>query len=501
MSARSGDGALGEAASLYGVQRRYRDGLGRMRTASDEAVTAVLAALGAELSNPKDVAAAARVRRREVWAQTLDPVLVAWDGQPPVLDLRLPASAADGAAVGVVSSDDDRQLAFTVDLRRARIVRHAQVDGREHLECRVALPLPALPDGEHLLELTAGGTEGRAQLLSAPRACFIPAADRLLGVFLPLYALHSEWSLGIGDLGDLRRLGEFVAGHGATLVGTTPLCAGFNEGPETPSPYLPVSRLAWNELYADLAASPDLAASTEARRLLSEPGVRDAARAMTAEPLVDYARAAALRRPILSALAASVEGRRADALAAFLAERPEVEAYARFRAAREGGGDVAVRDHAYAQWLIDEQLGALAETGAGLYLDLPLGVHPEGFDAQARGGLLRPGPEHRRAPGRPVRRRPGLGLPAPPSRPGALRRLPLSGRLRAPPHAPRRRPPRRSRDGPAPPVRDPGRASRHGRRVPQRPSRGALRRPQPRIRAPRDARGRRGPGNGGGGGA
>jgi 4-alpha-glucanotransferase len=391
VSARSADGALGEVASLYGVQRRYRDGLGCMRTASDEAVTAVLAALGAELSDPQDAAAAAQARRREVWAQALDPVLVAWDGQPPVLDLRLPASAADGAAVGVVSSSQGEQLPFTVDLRRARIVRHSDVDGREHLECRVALPLPALPDGEHALELSAGGTEGRARLLSAPRACFIPAADRLLGVFLPLYALHSEWSLGIGDLGDLRRLAGFAAGHGATLVGTTPLCAGFNEGPGTPSPYLPVSRLAWNELSADLAASRDLAASTEARRLLSEPGVRDAARAMTAEPLVDYARAAALRRPILSALAASVEGRRSDALAAFLAERPEVEAYARFRAGREGGGEVAVRDHAYAQWLVDEQLGALGETGAGLYLDLPLGVHPEGFDAQAEAGSFVPG--------------------------------------------------------------------------------------------------------------
>src|SRR5207302_10405457 len=104
----------------------------------------------------------------------------------------------------------------------ARIVGHAEVDGQEHLECRVALPLPALPDGEHTLELSTGGTEGHARLLSAPRACFIPAADRLLGVFLPLYALRSEWSLGIGDLGDLRRLAEFAAGHGATLVGTTP---------------------------------------------------------------------------------------------------------------------------------------------------------------------------------------------------------------------------------------------------------------------------------------
>jgi 4-alpha-glucanotransferase len=385
------DAGLVELSSLYGVQRRYRDGLGRMREAPDEAVLAVLTALGADLRSPKDAGAAAQARRRHVWSQPLDPVLVAWDGEPPVLDLRLPAALADEPATGVVTSEGGEQLPFTIDLRRARVVRRAQVDGREHVECRVPLRLPALPDGRHALELEAGATAARALVVSAPRACFIPAADRLLGVFLPLYALHSEWSLGIGDLGDLRRLAEVAAGHGATLVGTTPLCAGFNDGPGVPSPYLPVSRLAWNELYADLAASPELASSTEGRRLLSEPSVRDAARAMTAEPLVDYPRAAALRRPILSALATSVEGRRAERLAAFLAERPEVAAYARFRAEREGGGEAAARDHAYAQWLIDEQLGGLAEAGAGLYLDLPLGVDPDGFDAHAEPGAFAPG--------------------------------------------------------------------------------------------------------------
>ena len=45
-------------------------------------------------------------------------------------------------------------------------------------------------------------------------------------------------------------------------------------------------------------------------------------------------------------------------------------------------GSSAYRYHAYVQWRADEQLAAAAKSlgRPGLYLDLPLGVHPGGFD-------------------------------------------------------------------------------------------------------------------------
>jgi 4-alpha-glucanotransferase len=89
----------------------------------------------------------------------------------------------------------------------------------------------------------------------------------------------------------------------------------------------------------------------------------------------------------------------------FVESHPAVADYARFRAVgerlrapwpqwpqplRDGvlpedkDGEEAGRYHLYAQWLAHEQLQALAEKakghGPGLYLDLPLGVHRDGYD-------------------------------------------------------------------------------------------------------------------------
>ena len=89
----------------------------------------------------------------------------------------------------------------------------------------------------------------------------------------------------------------------------------------------------------------------------------------------------------------------------FLADRPEVTTYARFRATAERHGrqwrqwPVRMRDgiigftdvdpmadlyHRYVQWIAHEQLGDLAarlrRRGQALALDLPLGCHPDGYD-------------------------------------------------------------------------------------------------------------------------
>src|SRR5690606_17239490 len=89
---------------------------------------------------------------------------------------------------------------------------------------------------------------------------------------------------------------------------------------------------------------------------------------------------------------------------AFEKANPRVRDYARFRAVgdrlRSGwpvwpdrlrGGEIRDGDfdacdydyHLFAQWQADSQLAGLAADGdaADLYLDLPLGVHPDSYDA------------------------------------------------------------------------------------------------------------------------
>src|SRR6185503_4753303 len=151
------------------------------------------------------------------------------------------------------------------------------------------LRLARMPAGYHTLQLSAGGTEATVLVVSAPRRAHV-AAGRSWGVFLPLYALPGPF--GPGDFSGLRRLAAWTAGYGGRTVGSTPLFAAFLDRPFDPSPYAPVSRLFWNELYVDPAVVPELEASAPAGLLLDAgppaPG-----------PLVDYAAAMAAKRAVL----------------------------------------------------------------------------------------------------------------------------------------------------------------------------------------------------------
>lgn len=235
---------------------------------------------------------------------------------------------------------------------------------------------------EAVLEAMGGFSviESPAASSSPSRAQTPPSGDRLWGVFLPLYALRSERSWGSGDFTDLERLIRWAAGLGARFVGTLPLLASFLDEPFSPSPYTPVSRLFWNEFFVDPEGIPEYRAAPETQGLLTR--LRDA-------PLVDYREGMRLKRRVLEALATdffSGATPRRETFEGFTKSRPRLEDYARFRAAVEGreADQAAIRYHLYVQWVADGQLAeavrAGARDGTRLYLDFPLGVHPDGYD-------------------------------------------------------------------------------------------------------------------------
>ena len=179
----------------------------------------------------------------------------------------------------------------------------------------------------------------------------------------------------------------WTAGLGGAFAGSTPLHAAFLDEPFEPSPYLPVSRLHWNELYADPAAAPELETSPRARALLAAVRPPEGR-------LIDYRAAMASKRAVLEALLDDLAGARREAFEARIRADPGLRSYADFRArcereragwrdwrAPEAPGDPrAARYHAYVQWLCEQQLAAVASGAAGAYLDMPLGVHPGGYD-------------------------------------------------------------------------------------------------------------------------
>lgn len=395
--------ALDRLARCYGVQPQYRDASGTVRHASPDGMLAVLRALGAPVEGPGSVQAALRHRSAELEARPVAPVLVAWEGRPLRVRVR-----GEGLTQGA------RVVARLHPERGEERVLHGRVEALSDTRATVVFP-DALPFGYHRLGLTVAGAWAEPLVISAPmRAWSAPGAPERWGAFLPLYALQTERSWGLGDFSDLGDLAEWVGGQGGSALGTLPLLATYLDEPFEPSPYAPVTRLFWNEAFLEVLTAPGAAEAPGLHRLLQEPGFLEALRELREAPLVDYRRVAAFKRRALEAVATGTlgAGERPAALRLFLEERPETLAYARFRAATERHGgwrtwprrlregwledtDVDRRSmdyHLYVQWAAHEQLTRTAarasRAGSALYLDLPLGVHPDGFDLWRERGLF-----------------------------------------------------------------------------------------------------------------
>lgn len=398
-------------ARLYNVQTDYTDLSGIRRHATPEALVAVLRAMGAPLDHHGDAEAAARAREYELWRRVVEPVMVAWDGAECATRLRLPEHVAGARTACTLLLEGGEAREWSVALADVQALDATELDGERFVEKRLAVP-GGMPLGYHTLRLEIGGRTHESRIIAAPRQAPGFFGDggpvREWGVFLPLYALRTGDGAGIGDYGDLARLAVWVGRAGGRVLGTLPLFAAFLDEPFDASPYSPASRLFWNPLYLDLEGAAAAADCHRARAILDSPEHRREMAALRDEPLIDYRRLARARRPVLDALAGCFfDGGGADTTeyARFIAENPRAIDFARFLAAgtrfggpwptwpaaqREGAigpGDYDEHDarrHLYEQWLADRQLTAARReseaVGVRLYLDLPLGVNPDGYD-------------------------------------------------------------------------------------------------------------------------
>ncbi len=412
---------LQNLARAHGIETEYRDNTGARQEASAESLLAVLKAFGAPVDTEADVDHARREWRQSYWRQLLEPVTVAWDGACPGIDLRLPSGHCRGALQCRITLESGQERRWGVDLGRLPAAGEVEVEGVRYSALAIPVGEP-LPPGYHRLTVEAAGEVAGAMIISAPpRAFSAPpgAPDRSWGAFLPLYALQSGRSWGAGDFTDLESFMGWVAGLGGRTVGTLPLLASFLDCPCDPSPYTPVSRLFWNEMYLDVALAPEMAACPEARGLAAADRVRSEVESLARLRLVDHRRVMALKRPVLEKLAGALtpaSGERYRAFRDYLEGHRGVADYARFRATVEArgqtwpswpeaqrGGALGPGDadpevehyHAYVQWLADGQLRGVSERsqrrGVSLYLDLPLGVHRDGYDTWREQGLFVPG--------------------------------------------------------------------------------------------------------------
>lgn len=399
-------------ARLYGVQTSYWDALGHHVEASPESLLAALAAMNAleaPLEGPGDVAEALQARSEELAGRLIEPVVVAWDGQVPAIELRPgddrgDRSSARGAVGCHLDLEGGERRGWMVDLDGLSLQ-----PPRDDLPSARLLTLPEpLPPGYHRLRVEVSGRSAEALVISAPRQAYTGDGAPLWGVFLPLYALETARSWGAGDFSDLEALADWTAGLGGGVVGTLPMLGAFLDEPYEPSPYAPASRLFWNEIYLDPRRLREAEESPSVRRLLEAPDVLREIETLRRAPLVDYRELMVLKRRILEEMAQRFFMRPDDRFGAFeryAREKPELETYAAFRAVNDRRGDpwqnwpARLRDghlapadyddedrryYLWAQWACDQQIRDMAQQarrrGPGLYLDLPLGVHGSAYD-------------------------------------------------------------------------------------------------------------------------
>ena len=378
---------LRELAWGAGVATSYHDIAGELRHAGPDVLRGVLGALGLPAGDPEAVAAAHRSLHRQAWGAPVEPTTVCWDGRSPVVEVRRPVAHLTAPVEAVVALEDGSTRREVIPAERLVEVARAELDGVALVAQRVPLG-DHLPLGAHRVTVAGVGPDGGdavGHVLAAPSLA--PAPGRGWGVFAPVYALRRDGAPRVGHVGDLATLADWVAGLGGDLVGTLPLLATF-EGEA--SPYAPVSRLAWNERHLDLAALPEAEGGT------GEPSISGVPVVDAVDRLVDWGAEVARVRAALPTLAGRLSDRRRAELDAFAAARPVVGELAAWRAEVEAHGPPApgqpltaddpeaVLRHRYAQWAMEAQLAELrahlAGRGQSLYLDLPLGVHGDGFD-------------------------------------------------------------------------------------------------------------------------
>jgi 4-alpha-glucanotransferase len=319
--------ALRARAVELGVQTNYHDVDGALHHADDVVVAHVVAILEADRSK---VAAASRLG---------EPLHIAASGPYNV------RARVDEATLSV----DGEPIELSV--------RH----GDDHDS--IDLPLD-LAWGCHALDFSAGDDSGTSTVVVAPPLMPRDAAfDGRGGVFAPTYAL---WAADhpLPSFTHLHQLATTLRRHGVEVVATLPLYATFLDDPFDPSPYSPISRLHWNEVY------------------LADEGLPHAPEPEMTET-VDWRALAARRRRQLIEAAKHLDENTLHHLETFVHTHPDVASYARFQAQREAGGDPIVeRSHLLAQYLADRQLAAIRDDpdAAAVALDLPIGSHPDGFE-------------------------------------------------------------------------------------------------------------------------
>ncbi len=213
---------LQKLASIHGIQTTYKDMSGKRCRSCRETLIALLKTFGVSAEENRDIAVALDKAVEKQWQEILSPVHVVWEGRSGEISLSLPEKWSPRKMESRLVLEDGTERKWTTPLERCAVKDRASFASGNYV--RRVISLPRVPIGYHRYEVrTPGGVSG-AMIISAPQESYVePGAPRIWGLFLPMYACHSERSWGAGDLGDWRRLCQWSSSLGAHFIGTLPL--------------------------------------------------------------------------------------------------------------------------------------------------------------------------------------------------------------------------------------------------------------------------------------
>ncbi|MBR8302810.1 4-alpha-glucanotransferase [Burkholderia dolosa] len=310
------DVPMSELARAAGFEVDWTDAAGVARRVDDDALAALVDALGWPCGTPVErVDSAAALAD----ADAMLPSVATGDAGVPVM---LPRSAAPPG------------MRFRITLENG-----AQMDGRVADAGEYGALPPLDVPGYHALDV---GEQRIALAIAPPRArpfatlARMADAERRWGIAAQLYGLRRANDDGAGDYTALAELATQAARHGAHAVAISPTHAGYPALPEHDSPYSPSSRRWHNVAYLDCDAVPGAAAVPRAHDATPDA------------PLIDWPRVLPMK---LRRLRAQFDAWRASGDAS-------VDAFERFRAAGGAALDAHARFDTLQAFCIEHGLGA-----------------------------------------------------------------------------------------------------------------------------------------------
>jgi 4-alpha-glucanotransferase len=229
-------------------------------------------------------------------------------------------------------------------------------------------------------------------------------------IVVQLYGVRSGRNWGHGDFTDLANLIDIASSLGAAGIGLNPLHALFDDQADEASPYFPNSRQFLNPLYIDVEAIPELPPSAltglqpeidaaRQQEFVSYPGVAKTKAHALAVTYDNFCKQASDTRRRQFDEFRRGRGTLLASFAAFelLRRRFRMPWWEWPREWRRPGANTLeqlrksethqVEYFEFVQWIAHQQLAACRDRAnglglpIGLYLDLAVGVRPDGFDA------------------------------------------------------------------------------------------------------------------------